>query len=276
MVLRTVFVERSKNPEKRSTPRWQKDFTMFRKSVIVRDKDTGKIVAVLLKGALTKQMVNIARGFAVFKRLNARRTITGHKDKIFTSTVGHVFPIYRPPGVLSLATRQDLEFFHKCVPKLVRFLEKWYKKFAPDEWAKMTKLTQKIPEHERIGQAWHSVQVNYDYPSKYHRDGTDADNYSGVVPVGDFTGGEIVMPAWRAGFAAVEGDFVFLTQKEFHGNLPIQSGHRLSLIPFTSGGFKQYDRQLFNLPAKPAAKKPVKPATKKSRKKRVRALKKQS
>ena len=121
--MRTIFIERGEDPVKRSTPKWDESFTRFEESVIIRDYATMQLVAVFLKGVIKGEMLELAKGFEVFKRKTKRRTITGSDEKVYTSTVGHVFPIYRPPGVLSLATRQDLDFFHTGVPKLIHHIE---------------------------------------------------------------------------------------------------------------------------------------------------------
>lgn len=242
--MKTFYVEKLKEPMKRTQPRMRKTFQMYSKSCILRDKETHEIVAVFLKKAIPKEYIRIGRQMIRFKRKTVRKTISDSSDPIWTTLVGRSFPKYIPPGYLSPATKYDLKLFHGDAKKLMLFFEIFMKKYVPEDYKDMVQLSKKIPKSHKIGKAWHTFQINYDYHSKYHKDSSDTSQYSIVAPFYDFEGAEIVLPAYRCVFPAKEGDLVLMNQHEMHGNLPLRKGHRLSVIPYTHSGFKHYRKEV--------------------------------
>jgi hypothetical protein len=243
--MRTEYIKQGKDPKKRSIPIPKPHIKIYNETIKILDEDTKKVVAVLLKNIVPKGMIDIGRQFIDFKRKGVRPSISGSDKPIWTTLVGRSFPRYIPPGYLSPASKLNLELFNHGAKVFMKWLERYYKKYVPEDYNKMVLLTKRIPKAHRIGGAWHSYQVNYDYRSRYHTDSHDASDYSMVVPFYDFTGGEVVIPAWNVAFKVLEGDLIILSQKAFHGNFPIKSGHRLSVIPYTHSGFRYYNRRMF-------------------------------
>ena len=236
-----ITVPRRKNPERGSVPRRSRDLTHHRTSAIFVDQETGKVVGALLKRVLTPTDVKTAHKFKAFKRKSKRSTITNDDSYVYTSAVGYVFPQYVPPAYPSLATQQDIAFFESSeMRNFFKKIEQYYKELDPTDYRRSVALTRLIPKAQRIGNAWHTAQVNVNVPSKYHTDSHDSCNFSAIIPVGDFEGGEIVLPAWGLCLEACEGDLVLCCQKEFHGNLRIRKGVRTSIILYTIAGFKHY------------------------------------
>jgi len=114
---------------------------------------------------------------------------------------------------------------------LIKLVDSLYKQYLPTFYAKQRAEIEKAP-HCRL---WHTVfstiYIAKNFRTAYH---TDSGNLPGVMsalmPMGKFTGGELVLPWWRIAFAFKPGDLLlFPAQEELHGNLPFE-GERLSAI----------------------------------------------
>jgi hypothetical protein len=80
-----------------------------------------------------------------------------------------------------------------------------------------------------------TVYVAKNFRTAYHR---DAGNLRGVMtcllPMGEFSGGALVLPRFRIAFAFKPGDVLFFNPQELHGNLPFK-GERLSAALYCGG-----------------------------------------
>jgi len=54
---------------------------------------------------------------------------------------------------------------------------------------------------------------------------------SAIFPLGDFTGGALILPRWRLRINYIPGDLLFFNPQNLHGNLPFV-GLRMSAILF--------------------------------------------
>jgi hypothetical protein len=64
----------------------------------------------------------------------------------------------------------------------------------------------------------------------YHADDANLPGVlSAITPMGEFTGGEIVLARWRIAIAFKPGDLLLFDPQQLHGNLPVV-GERLSAI----------------------------------------------
>jgi hypothetical protein len=66
--------------------------------------------------------------------------------------------------------------------------------------------------------------------SAYHADrGNLPGVMSAIMPMGNFTGGELILARWRLAVAFKPGDLLLFDPQQVHGNLPFE-GERLSAI----------------------------------------------
>jgi hypothetical protein len=113
--------------------------------------------------------------------------------------------------------------------ELIEVIDDLFQKHLPQFREKARAAIKQGPEGCR---RWHtaftSVYLFKGFSSRYHK---DKNNLRGVLtaltPVGDFAGGELVLPRWRVRIPFVPGDVVFFNPQEVHGNLPFE-GDRLS------------------------------------------------
>jgi hypothetical protein len=59
-----------------------------------------------------------------------------------------------------------------------------------------------------------------------------------LMPMGKFTGGNLVLPRWRIAFALRPGDLLLFNPQELHGNLPI-IGERISAAFYCAAGIAE-------------------------------------
>jgi hypothetical protein len=76
--------------------------------------------------------------------------------------------------------------------------------------------------------AFSTIYLAKNFRTAYH---TDRGNLQGVMtalmPMGNFTGGELVLPRWRVAIAFKPGDLLLFDPQQLHGNLPFK-GERIS------------------------------------------------
>jgi hypothetical protein len=83
-----------------------------------------------------------------------------------------------------------------------------------------------------VGRLWHTIYTTIylarNFRTAYH---FDRENLLGamtaLIAMGDFEGGELVLPRWRIAFTLRPGDLLFFNPQQLHGNLPIK-GERVS------------------------------------------------
>jgi Oxygenase domain of the 2OGFeDO superfamily len=112
---------------------------------------------------------------------------------------------------------------------LVQLMDDLYKQHTPALYAIQRAEVQKAPFRYRLcGTVFTSIYITKNFRTAYH---VDKRNLRGVMtalmPLGKFTGGELVLPRWRIAFAFRPGDLLLFDPQELHGNLPFK-GERLS------------------------------------------------
>lgn len=72
--------------------------------------------------------------------------------------------------------------------------------------------------------------------SGYHGDESNLPGgMSALLSLGDFSGGQLVVPRWRIAFELMPGDLLLFDGLQLHGNLPIV-GDRASLVLYCARG----------------------------------------
>jgi hypothetical protein len=112
--------------------------------------------------------------------------------------------------------------------RLVKLVDELYKRYLSMFYAKQQAEVEKAPRWRLWKTAFTTIYIARNFRTAYHR---DTGNFKGVMtalmPMGNFTGGELLFPRWRIAFALKPGDLLLFDPQQLHGNLPFQ-GERLS------------------------------------------------
>jgi hypothetical protein len=113
---------------------------------------------------------------------------------------------------------------------LIKRVDALYAQHMPSLHAIQMAHVGKAPRWRLWHTAFTTVYINKNLRTAYH---TDSGNLRGVLsammPMGNFTGGELILARWRIGIAYKPGDLLLLDPQQLHGNLPFE-GERLSAI----------------------------------------------
>ena len=112
---------------------------------------------------------------------------------------------------------------------LIELADALYVKTLPKIHARQWSMVASKPCCRLWNMPYSNVYVIRRVSARYH---TDRGNLPGVMsvlmPLGNFTGGEIVFPRWRIGVAFKRGDVLLFNPGQMHGILPFE-GERLSV-----------------------------------------------
>ena len=78
------------------------------------------------------------------------------------------------------------------------------------------------------GTAFVNAYVARSFRTAYHRDGNLSGAKTAITPLGNFSGGALVLLRWRVAIPYQPGDIVIFNAEDLHGNLPFE-GKRISL-----------------------------------------------
>jgi len=113
---------------------------------------------------------------------------------------------------------------------LIELVDGLYRQYLPTFYAKQRAEVEKVPRWRLWNTVFSTIYIAKNFRTAYH---TDSGNLAGVMsalmPMGKFTGGELVLPRWRLAIAFKPGDLLLLDPQQLHGNLPFK-GERLSAI----------------------------------------------
>ena len=124
---------------------------------------------------------------------------------------------------------------------LVERVDDLHAKYVPNLHAYQRAEVKKAPEFRLWHTAYSSLYIVRHLRAAYHRDRHNLRGaLSALLPLGTFTGGELVLPRWRVAFAFKPGDVLFFNPQELHGNLPIE-GDRSSLVCYCARGLSMSD-----------------------------------
>lgn len=112
--------------------------------------------------------------------------------------------------------------------KLIKLVNQLHAQFLPTFYRKQKAEIERAHSWRLWDTVYSTLYVAKSLRTAYH---SDSGNLKGamtaLLPMGRFTGGELVFPRWRIGFAFKPGDLLFFDPRQLHGNLPFE-GHRLS------------------------------------------------
>ncbi|MGA8010942.1 MAG: hypothetical protein WB949_00760 [Candidatus Acidiferrales bacterium] len=221
------------------------------------DKDTrliapgGRIFAVLLRDVIPPELYKLA--YELWKPVNGnvsnRITAVGTKSlprsknkkgkpsprsgvnidvlKLLEARQGIIGYLDRPCRRTTLTKRRP-EMLNGS-KRLTKLLDQLYARYLP------TFYSIQRAEVEKVGPAWclwatafTTIYIAKNFRTAYHRDrGNLLGVMTALMPMGKFTGGELVLPRWRIAIAFKPGDLLLFDPQEVHGNLPFE-GERLS------------------------------------------------
>ena len=105
--------------------------------------------------------------------------------------------------------------------RLVTLVDQLYGKYTPTFYAIQRPEVEKAPRRCRLWDTvFTTVYVAKNFRTAYHRDrGNLRGVMTALVPMGDFTGGELVLARWRIAIAFKPGDLLLFDPQQPHGNL---------------------------------------------------------
>ena len=211
----------------------------------------GRIVAILLCGVIPPKLHK--RAYKLWRRVNGnvsnRITASGtrslprsvNKDgipsprsgvnidvlKLLKGRQGIIGYLDRPCRKTTLTKRRP-EMLNGN-KRLIKLLDKLYKRYLPTFYAVQRAEVERAPSRcQLFNTAFTTGYLAKNYRTAYHRDkGNLLGVMTALMPMGDYTGGELVFPRWRIAIAFKPGDVLFFDPQEVHGNLPFE-GERLS------------------------------------------------
>jgi hypothetical protein len=114
--------------------------------------------------------------------------------------------------------------------RLVQLVDELYKEYLPTFYAKQWAAVEKIPRWRLGHTVFTTIYIAKNFRTAYHHDtGNMRGVMSALMPMGQFTGGELILPRWRIAIAFTPGDLLLFDPQQLHGNLPFE-GDRLSAI----------------------------------------------
>ena len=235
----------------------------------------GSILFVLLKGALSRVLTEkeLDSTYKLLRtvsgNLSNRPDIIGEKMRmpgIRKDGTASNFNMAPQAIVDAMGGNSDLLGFYKyknpapgvvdCAPtawttgeptlygdaqRFIYAVDEVYRTFLPDEYLTQMAYVRAIPAELRIGRtAFTTLYVLRNAPTAVHKDRFDYEKSFGVMAtLGDWRGNAIVWPKYRIGVDYRPGDVLLGDVHEYHGNLPLLSGERVSCIFFVRTGMHQ-------------------------------------
>ena len=120
--------------------------------------------------------------------------------------------------------RDNPEEWRKVVP-FVKSVDECYRKWAPEKWAiQKAHATQVPPEWIIANTCFSTITLNKNFSIGYHQDKGDFSEGLGVMAhlcLGDYEGGELVLPRYRIAFKMKSQDVIMFDSHEVHGVVPL-------------------------------------------------------
>lgn len=119
--------------------------------------------------------------------------------------------------------------------RLAKLIDQLYAKHLPTFHARQWAEVENVPRWRLWNTVFTTIYIGKNLRTAYH---TDRGNLRGVMtaimPMGKFTGGDLVLARWRIAIAYKPGDLLLFDPQQLHGNLPFE-GERLSAAFYCAG-----------------------------------------
>jgi hypothetical protein len=127
-------------------------------------------------------------------------------------------------------TAKNPEVLRGC-EKLVRLADKIFANYVPDRHAKQLDQFINQTDFQLWDTAFSTMTVNRKLSTTYHRDENDYIPGLGVMlTLGEFTGGQLIFPAFRAAIDYQPGSVILADVHETHGNAKNIVGDRITCV----------------------------------------------
>jgi hypothetical protein len=131
------------------------------------------------------------------------------------------------PGHPTPLTLRHPEMLDRNRP-LIERADTYYAEYLPIYYAIQRAAVEQTPDARLWNTAFTMVYIIRNHRCAYHRDtGNLRGGMTCLVPMGKFSGGELVFPRWRIAIAFKPGDLLLFDPQQLHGNLPFE-GERIS------------------------------------------------
>jgi hypothetical protein len=131
--------------------------------------------------------------------------------------------------------------FEELIP-LVREIDKYYKQYTPEQYAKQRKKANET-QFKIDGTAFTTITTNVNFRTTIHTDtGDDAEGFGNlaVIERGTYAGGETCFPQYGIGVDVRTCDVLYMNVHKAHGNLPMKNksadATRLSIVCYLRKG----------------------------------------
>jgi hypothetical protein len=255
--------EIEKRAGKKLTESDRKNFTIIDHDADVfienPDGSPGKLLVRFRKGKLTKSKIDAFWDNVIqFARKDTknRGTASGSKiksihnnPKIKSNIIGY-FDTLTPSQKLLIKNtgvklsspvretafiRDNPEKFERLIP-LIKEIDEYYEKYAPEYYAKQRKKADQT--HFKIrGTSFTTITTNVNFQTSLHKDkGDDSDGFGNlaVIERGEYKGAETCFPQFGVGVDCRTGDILFMDVHYWHSNLPMKKkskdAERLSIV----------------------------------------------
>jgi hypothetical protein len=126
--------------------------------------------------------------------------------------------------------------------RLIKRVDRRYEKYMSDVHAYQQAAIEKTPHCRLFDTVFTTIYLARNFRTAYHRDsGNLRGALTALLPMGSFSGGELVFPRWRIAVALKPGDLLLFDPQQIHGNLPFE-GKRLSAAFYCGGWIGKSDR----------------------------------
>ncbi len=170
-------------------------------------------------GTLSERRVVPKNVLEVLEKLGVAQGVLGYLDAAGQK------PCHKTP-----LSRSRPELLHGNRP-LIELVDALYRQHTPNSYAIQQAEVEKAGPCWRLWEtAFSTIYIAKKFQTAYHVDrGNLLGVMSAIMPMGKFTGGELILPRWRVAVAYKPGDLLLFDPQQLHGNLPFE-GERLSAI----------------------------------------------
>jgi hypothetical protein len=145
-----------------------------------------------------------------------------------SSIVGYMDRYARTPYARPCSwNRDNAEEWRKVIP-FVRSVAECYKKYAPEKWSVQRAHALQVPPEWVIADTpFSTITLNKNFSINYHQDAGDLAEGLGVMAhlsIGNYHGGELVLPRYRVAFKLKNRDVAMFDSHEVHGVVPLGGG----------------------------------------------------
>ena len=126
----------------------------------------------------------------------------------------------------------------------IELADSLYAKYLPEFYAKQLAVVEKVP-WRLLRTVFTMLYVAKNFRTAYHRDGNLKGAMTAITPLGNFSGGDLVLLRWRTRIPYKPGDLLLFDAEELHGNLPFE-GERLSVALYCSRHIADFSKRMIS------------------------------